>query len=88
MPPDESKSSFPWEIRRQGRAWARDEWEARRDSTPEKIELIGGKLFWTDEDRLTMLALLLENVGIDQVVTIGNPEIWREAIAALAQDRK
>jgi len=35
-----------------------------------------------------MLALLLENVGIDQVVTIGNPEIWREAIAALAQDRK
>ena len=88
MPPDESKSSFPWEIRRQGRAWTRDEWEARRDSTPEKIELIGGKLFWTDEDRLTMLALLLENVGIDQVVRIGNPEIWREAIAALAQDRK
>ncbi len=88
MPPDESKSSFPWEIRRQGRAWTRDEWEARRDSTPEKIELIGGKLFWTDDDRLTMLALLLENVGIDQVVRIGNPEIWREAIAALAQDRK
>ena len=49
MPPDESSSSFPWDIRRQGRPWTRCEWEARRDSTPEKIELIGGKLFWTDE---------------------------------------
>lgn len=84
MPPDESTSSFPWDIRRQGRAWTRDEWEARRDSTPEKIELIGGKLFWTDEDRL--LALLLENVGVDQVVRLGNYEIWREAIAALDRD--
>jgi hypothetical protein len=83
MPSDESTSSFPWDIRRQGRPWTRCEWEARRDSTPEKIELIGGKLFWTDEDRLAMLALLLENVGVDQVVRLGNPEIWREAIAAL-----
>jgi hypothetical protein len=86
MPPDESTSSFPWDIRRQGRAGTRDEWEARRDSTPEKIELIGGKLFWTDEDRLAMLALLLETVGVDQVVRLGNPEIWREAIAALDRD--
>lgn len=86
MPPDESTSSFPWDLRRQGRAWNRDEWEARRDSTPEKIELIGGKLFWTDEDRLAMLALLLENVGVDQVVRLGNYEIWREAIAALDRD--
>ncbi|GAA6617361.1 hypothetical protein [Scytonema sp. NUACC26] len=32
---------------------------------PEKIEMIQGKLFWTDEERITMLALLLENVGAD-----------------------
>ena len=73
MAPDESTSSFPWDIRRQGRAWIRYEREARRDSTPEKIKSIGGKLFWTDEDRLAMLALLLENVGVDQVVRLGNP---------------
>jgi hypothetical protein len=30
-----------------------------------------------------MLALLLENVGTDKAVRIGNPEVWREAIANL-----
>ena len=51
--------------------------------SPEKIELIEGKLFWSEDDRLTMLALLLENVGIDKAVRLGNPQIWREAIALL-----
>ena len=55
----------------------------RRELTPEKIELIGGRLFWSDEDRLAMLALLLENVGVDRAVRIGDPAVWREAIAAL-----
>jgi hypothetical protein len=85
MPPDLPSPPFPWDIRRQGRAWTRDEWEARRELTPEKIELSRGKLFWTDEDRLAMIALLLENVGVDQAVRLGNPAVWREAIAALGQ---
>ncbi len=72
-----------WDIRREGRAWHGAEIRARYDLTPEKIELIEGKLFWTEEDRLTMLALLLENVGVDQAVQLGNPDVWREAIAQL-----
>jgi hypothetical protein len=76
-------SEVEWDIRREGRAWSGDEWRVRREVTPEKIELIGGKLFWTDEDRLAMLALLLENVGVDQAVRLGDPQVWREAIARL-----
>ena len=53
---------------------------------PEKIEMIEGKLFLIEEDRLTMLALLLENVGVDQAVRLGDPDVWRAAVARLDQD--
>ena len=42
-----------------------------------------GKLFWSDEERLLLLGLLLENVGADAAVRIGDPAVWREAVAAL-----
>lgn len=71
-----------WNIQRKGRAW-REEARARYDLSPEKIEMIEGKLFWTDEDRLVMLALLLENVGVDKAVRLGDPSVWREAISNL-----
>jgi hypothetical protein len=47
------------------------------------MELIEEKLFWTEEDRLRMLGLLLENVGTDKAIQLGNPQVWREAIAEL-----
>jgi hypothetical protein len=72
-----------WEIRREGRAWRAEEALARFDLTPEKIEMVDGKLFWSDEQRLKMLALLLENVGADAAVRIGDPAVWRAALAAL-----
>ena len=71
-----------WDIRREGRAWG-SEAMSRYEMTPEKTEMIGGRLYWTDEDRLTMLALLLENVGADKAVRLGDPAIWRAAVAAL-----
>ena len=40
-------------------------------------------LFFSDSQRLTMLALLLENVGADRAVRLGRPEVWRAAVAAL-----
>jgi len=49
---------------------------------PEKIEMCEGKLFWSDEQRLTMLALLLENLGIDAAVGLGDAALWREATEA------
>ena len=72
-----------WDIRREGRAWHGDEFSSRYNVIPEKIELIRGKLFWSEEDRLNMLALLLENVGIDKAVRLGDPDVWREAISQL-----
>ncbi len=72
-----------WDIRREGRAWRGAEAMQRYELTPEKMELIHGKLFWTDEDRLTMLALLLENVGVDAAVRLRNRSVWKEALSAL-----
>ena len=71
-----------WDLRPEGRAWG-PEAMSRYQMTPEKMELIDGKLFWSEEERLTMLALLLENVGVNQAVRIGNPDVWRAAVANL-----
>jgi hypothetical protein len=72
-----------WDIRREGRSWTAEEVEARYSLSPEKIELIQGKLFWSEEERLTMIGLLLENVGVDKVVRLGDPQVWREAVSCL-----
>lgn len=74
-----------WDIRREGRSWTGEEWKRRRESTPEKIELIRGMLFWDDRDRLNMLALLLENVGVDRAVRLGDLRVWREAVERLGE---
>jgi hypothetical protein len=74
---------MPWDIRRQGRAWTAAEAPARWALTAEKMEMIGGRLFHTDEERLNMLALLIENVGVDAAVRLGDPDVWRAAVAAL-----
>lgn len=45
--------------------------------------MVAGKLFWSDEERMTALALFLENVSIDEVVSLGDPELWHEALSKL-----
>ena len=75
-------NAMPWNIRREGHAWG-DEALSRYSLTPEKIEMVGGKLLWSDEERLTLVALLLENVGVDKAVRLGDPAVWREAVDTL-----
>jgi hypothetical protein len=72
-----------WDIRREGRAWGGAEGYQRFTLTPEKFELIGGKLFWSEEDRVNLLGLLLENVGADRAVRLGDPRVWMEAVEGL-----
>jgi len=72
----------PWNIQRTGHAWG-GEVEDRWALTPEKIELIEGRLFWCEEDRLNMLGLLLENLGADAAVRFGDPDVWRAAVKSL-----
>ena len=43
-----------------------------------------GKLLWSEEERVTLLAALLENVGALKAVQLGNPQVWRDAVAQLA----
>ena len=70
-----------FDIQRQGRKWTRTEIKQKYHKLcPEKIELIEGKMFWTDEQRLNMLGLLLENVGMDAAVSLGDPALWKQAI--------
>lgn len=77
--------ALDWDIRLKGRAWTRDEALARHDliSGSCRIEMDRGKLLWSDEDRLILLGLLLENVGAERAVMLGDPKAWRDAIAAL-----
>jgi hypothetical protein len=70
-----------WDIRREGRAWGGDEAMQRLDLTPEKFAMIEGRLFWDEEERLLLLGLLLENVGVDAAVRLGDPNVWRAAVA-------
>jgi hypothetical protein len=66
-----------------GRTWTVAEYSEKMDGAPDRMELVDGKLFWSEEERLHLLAALLEQVGADQVVQIGPPEVWRRAVAKL-----
>jgi hypothetical protein len=74
-----------WNIQRTGRAWSGDEAIQRHDLAPREVELIEGQLFWSEEQRLAMFALLLENVGVDKAIQLGSPAVWKEAIMQLSQ---
>jgi hypothetical protein len=71
-----------WDIRREGREWQGEEFDKRIYQAPEKIEFVGG-IFTDEVHRLTVLAMLLENLGIDKAVRLGNPKDWKAAISEL-----
>jgi hypothetical protein len=71
------------DIRLHGRAWVSGEARRRYELTPEKLEMMDGKLLWSDEERVNLLGLLLENVGAERAVRLGNPQVWRDAVARL-----
>ena len=75
--------TIEWDIRRQGRAWTGAEALGRFELAPERIEMIGGKLLLDEDERLTLLGLLLENVGVDAALKLGDPAVWREAVCKL-----
>jgi len=47
--------------------------------------MVKGKLLSAEEDPETLLALLLENVGADRAVQLGDPDVWRAAVAKLGR---
>lgn len=82
--------SFGFDIRREGRRWTAEEIERKwreHETVPEKLELIEGKIFWSDEQRITMLGWMLEQLGADAAVRLGEPEVWREAVEEMLRER-
>jgi hypothetical protein len=71
-----------WDIRREGRRWSHEEFDQRIDQAPEKIEYVNG-IFASERERLNVLGMLLENLGIDKVVRFGKLEDWKAAIEDL-----
>jgi hypothetical protein len=71
-----------WDIRREGRQWSNEEFDQRIDQAPEKIEFVNG-IFASERQRLNVLGMLLENLGIDRVIRFGKLEDWKAAIADL-----
>ena len=75
-----------WDIHRRGRRWTGDEFERRVNQAPEKIEFVHG-IFDGERQRLTVLAMLLENLGIDKAIQFGKLEDWKAAIAEREKHR-
>jgi hypothetical protein len=71
-----------WDIRREGRPWSHDEFDQRIYEAPETIEFVDG-IFASDRERLNVLGMLLENLGIDRAIRFGKLEDWKAAIADL-----
>lgn len=81
---------FRFNIRREGRAWTPEEVQAKyqpHETAPEKMELIEGKLFWSDEQRITMLGWMLEHLGADAAVRLGDPQVWKVAVEDMLRER-
>lgn len=73
-----------WDIGRTGRLWTGPEGIAKLERLPGRLELLFGKLCFNDTERRTLLAGLLENIGLDEVVQLGALHDWQQAIAARA----
>jgi Protein of unknown function (DUF2384) len=79
--------TMDWDIGRTGRKWTGPEGLAKLERLPGRLELVDGKLCFNDTERRRLLAGLLENIGLDEVVLLGSVEDWQQAIAARAEAR-
>jgi hypothetical protein len=73
------------DIRRECRRWSHEEFDQRIYQALEKIEYVGG-IFASERERLNVLGMLKENLGIDKVIRLGRLEDWKAAIAELEKD--
>lgn len=85
---DDAPPPIVWDIHREGRPWTSEEFEVRADRLVElKLEIVRGRMFWSEETRRTVLGMLLENVGMDAAVHMGDPARWKEAIDGLLDEQ-
>lgn len=83
---DEERREPPhWNIGLEGRTWNVDHFLSLDGVLPEKMELIDGKLFWSQRERLAMLSAMLEQVGLREAVKLAPKELWLEALREAAE---
>ncbi len=75
-----------WDIHREGRRWSHEESDQRCSQAPEKIEYVDG-IFASDRERLMVLGMPLENLGIVREIRLGMLEDWKAAIADLEKEQ-
>jgi hypothetical protein len=77
---DRPPEAGTFDIGLEGRRWKVDRFLELETILPEKMELIDGKLFWSERERLGMLAAMLEQVGLVDAVKLAPKELWLEAL--------
>ena len=79
-----------WDISREGRAWQGNEAVERHNlqHEPTRIEMHQGKLFLNDEERITVIAMLMENLGIDRILPLIDPGLYLDALLELGIDNE
>ena len=77
-----NRDPITWKIGAESTRLSGDEFRARYDhfNMPEKFEATHGKLFWNDEQRLHVLAMLLEVVGLKRALALCPLEAIRAAL--------
>jgi hypothetical protein len=75
-----------WDIRRESRRWSDEEFDRRMYQAPEKIGYVDG-IFASERERLIVLGMLLENLGIDRAIRFGKLEDWKASIEDLEKRR-
>lgn len=68
-----------FDIRLIGRNWTADEM-ARHEDLPGRLEMVDGKLCLDEEQRLTLLGVLLEHIGTARAVSLGPLQAWVAAV--------
>jgi hypothetical protein len=78
-----NRDPITWKIGAEPASLMHGEFRARYDhfDMPEKFEAVEGKLFWSDEQRLHVLAMLLEAVGLKRALSLCPPEAVRAALS-------
>lgn len=81
-----------FDIRRASRRWSIDAamraYRAMNENpgAPGRMEFVDGRFSHSDAQRITMLGWMLEMVGADVAVRLGDPEVWRAAVESLDND--
>jgi hypothetical protein len=71
---------YPRPIGLEGARWTVHIFDELGSMLPEKFELIDGKLFWSERERVGMLAAMLEQMGLVAAVRLAPKELWLEAL--------